>query len=128
MAISAPVLGTGANKTLPYPSEYTERKGRRGGPILTVNGGVLFDVVGLGAKKIFVMKFRGLDTAKKVQIEALFDSIGHVATEFYPPTDSTAISHLVTWSDEQMQLEWEATSVFGGTRILWSTTIMLREV
>jgi hypothetical protein len=129
MAISAPVLGTGPNKILPYPSEYRERKGRRGGAILTANGGVLFDTVGGGAKRVFVMQFRGLTSAKKAQIETIFDGIGHIAVPFTPPNDlgdSTQIN--VTWSNEQMELEWEATSVGGGTMLLWETSIMLREV
>lgn len=129
MTISAPVLGTGPNKTLPYPSEYTERKGRRGGPMLTVNGGVLFDVVSLAPKKIFVLKFRGLTSAKKQQIEDIFDAIGHVATPFIPPNDLGSVTPInVTWSNEQMELEWESTSVGGGAMLLWETTIMLREV
>lgn len=98
--------------------------------MLTVNGGVLFDVVGLGAKKTFVLRFRGLVTAKKVEIENLFDAIGHKPTPFIPPSDVGGVipSVNVTWANDQMELEWEATSVGGGQFILWGTTIMLREV
>lgn len=125
MPITAPVLG---GATLPHVSEYTEREAFRGGASVMVNGAVRFDLVTVAAKRTFVLKFRGLTAAQKTAVRNAYNAVKDTPTSFTPPTDGTPTATNVTWSDESYLLEWEATSVNAGTRILWETTMTLREV
>jgi len=125
VAITPPYISDSA---LPHASAYREFRGYRGGNVILVNGGISFDLVSAAAKRTFVIVWRGLTTAQKATINAAFDSFSTGAKPFRPPADAAVSNISVTWSDQQVELEWESTSVGGGTTLLWETTMMLREV
>lgn len=124
MAILAPVLG---GVTLPHVSDYREREGYRGGAILLVNGGVRFDTVST-RKRTFSLIWKGLSTDQKNAISNAFMAVQSTPTSFTPPTDAAAAPTTVTWSNEGFELEWQPTAVAGGQKLLWETTMLLREV
>ena len=126
MAITAPVL---AGVTLPHTSEYTFRQGFRGAGTVFVNGGMKVDLVALGAKRVFILTWRGVTTTQMNTINTRFNAVRDVATPFSPPTDTGSPETVnVTWVENQLELEWTATSASGGQRILWETVMQLREV
>lgn len=132
MAVTAPVLG---GVTLPQVSEYREKEGMRGGSILLVNGGIKFDTV-TTRKRTFSLIWRGISTDQKIVVSNAFMAVKDITTTaFIPPWDTTATAPnntptgtFVTWSDEGYELQWQPTAVAGGNRLIWETTMLLREV
>lgn len=124
MAISPPRIN---NSPLPHASAYREFRGWRGGNIILINGAINFDLVTSQARRTFSITWLGLTTTQRNQINTAFDGLVNGGT-FTPPVDDGTVPLIqVTWSDQQQELEWEATSVSGGQLLLWGTTMMLRE-
>ena len=126
MAITAPIL---AGVPLPHVSGYTFRQGFRGAATVFVNGGMKVDLAALGAKRVFVLTWRGLTTTQMNTINTRFNAVRDIATPFVPPRDSGSAETVnVTWVENQLELEWTATSANNGQVILWETVMQLREV
>ena len=119
MAIVAPVLN---GVTMPHASEFSEVLTHRGGAIILANGGISFDVVA-ATKKTFTLGWRGLLPDDKAKIITAFNSMATASVSFTPPEGAATN---VTRSDQQPDLNFVATASAG--RLLWETTMVLREV
>ena len=86
------------------------------------NGTVVFDVVA-ASKRAFTLTWRGLTAAQKGVLITAFNSMATASVSFTPPEGDACT---VTRSDQQTELAFTATLSAG--RLLWETTMMLREV
>jgi hypothetical protein len=126
MAISKPIIGS---VTLPHLSEYSESVGFRGGHLILASGSVVYDVVNTSAKRTFRLSWKALTTTEKDDVMDAYNLLKISPASYVGPEGGTPVQ--VTRSEQQGELDWESVSVSNGQNgqiLMWSTTLMLREV
>lgn len=122
MAITAPVLNS---VTLPHVSGYTERVLYLGSRTQLANGTLRSNFVNTNAKRIFVMQWRGLSDAQCATLRTAFDWAIKNNSSFTSPNGGT---FTVTLDTGQGEMVFEPVRRGASTTLVWSTSLVLREV
>lgn len=125
MAITQPTLGGSA---LPWPQNengYDLRWEYRGGVSTMANGGLAFDLVATGAKRVVTLTWINISETDRDTVMTRLSSLGTgSATLKTPENDSFTVT-----LDENMTLpRWTAVGAKGGTVMLYTGSVTLREV
>jgi len=112
--------------TLAYPYDYEEQAEFRGASVETADASVYFDLAQTSLKHLFTLRFRGLTTSQRTDIETAYTALksNYTTSNFTAPTGTT---YTVTRDPAQKELRWQAQPVAGGT-LYWQTELRLREV
>ena len=128
---AAPTYSSGPAITLPHPYAYTEFIGVRGSATMTASGAQRQQLVSSGAKKRFMMKWRGLTSTNKTTLETFLEAAATASTTFTSPNGDSYTVVLDKGSDELEFVARTKSSATGPTYrdIYFDTnTLMLVEV
>ena len=127
MAITQPSLG-GPTNYFPWPQNengYQIRYEYRGGVAVMADGSVSFDLVATGAKRVITFTWVNISETDRDTVMTRLSSLGtSSATLVSPENDSIT----VTLDDGMTLPTWSTVGAKGGTVLLYSGSVTLREV